>query len=101
MTATLISLISISIGIIGSNLTGYIFNKYSFDLVGNTIAGVFGSIFFIKSLGRMGFDLSSIVQSEEVNIGLFIINAIVSFFGGAIALILIYKLKNRMNKAEK
>lgn len=98
MTATLISLISIFIGIIGSNLTGLILKKYSFGIIGNTIAGVFGSILFIKSLGRLGFDPKSIIQLGSLNYNLFIINIIVSFLGGVIAVILISKLKNRMNE---
>ena len=97
MTSTLISLISIFIGIIGANITGYIFKKYSFGLIGNTIAGVFGSIFFIKSFGRMGFDPNSIVQLGTVDYSLFALNSFVSFFGGSISLVLIYLLKNKMN----
>ncbi len=98
MTATLISLISIFIGIIGANITGYIFKKYSFGIIGNTIAGVFGSIFLIKSFGRLGFNPKSIMQLGSVNYNLLIINILVSFLGGAIAVILISKLKNKMNK---
>jgi len=97
MTATLLSLISIFIGIIGSNLTGFILKKYSFGIIGNTIAGVFGSIFLIKSLGRFGFDPKSILQQGNVNLGLFALNIFMSFFGGAIAVILIYKLKHKLN----
>jgi uncharacterized membrane protein YeaQ/YmgE (transglycosylase-associated protein family) len=97
MTATLLSLISIFIGIIGSNLTGFILKKYSFGIIGNTIAGVFGSIFLIKSLGRFGFDPKSILQQGNVNLGLFALNIFMSFLGGAIAVILIYKLKHKLN----
>ena len=97
MTATLISLISVLIGIIGANITGYIFKKYSLDFIGNTIAGVFGSIFIIKSLGRLGFDPNSIMESGNVNFGLLALNIFFSFLGGAIAVILIYKLKIKMN----
>lgn len=98
MTATLISLISIITGIIGANSAAYIFKKYSFGIVGNTIAGVFGSILFIKSLGRLGFDPFSIVQSGNINFKLLAINLIVSFLGGVVALILIKKLKKILNK---
>ncbi len=97
MTDTLISLISILIGIVGANLTGFVFKKYSFDIIGNTIAGVFGSIFFIKSFGRLGFDPKTIMQSGDVNIYLFTINFIVSFCGGLITVIIIKKIKNKMN----
>ena len=101
MTATLISLLSILTGIIGANTTGIVFKKYSFDIVGNTIAGVFGSILFIKSFGRLGFSPFDIVSSGSIHIQLLIINLIVSFLGGAIALILIKALKNSMNKNSK
>ena len=97
MTGTIISLISILIGIIGANLTGLIFKKYSFGVIGNTIAGVFGSIFLIKSFGRLGFNPWFIMQKETFNSSLFIINCIVSFFGGSFAVILISKIKNKMN----
>lgn len=98
MTATLISLISILTGIIGAITMAAVFKKYSFGIVGNTIAGVFGSIFFIKSFGRLGFDPLSILQSGKINFKLLILNLIVAFFGGVIAVILIQKLKAKMNK---
>ena len=97
MTDTLISIISIIIGIIGANTTGFAFKKYSFGIVGNTIAGVFGSIFLIKSIGRLGFDPKSVMQFGSVDVNLFIINAFVSLFGGVIALVLIHKLKTKTN----
>jgi len=98
MTDTLISLISIFIGIIGANLAGYFFKKYSFGITGNTIAGVFGSIFLIKSFGRLGFDPKSIMEQADVNYTLFVINSIVSFCGGVIAVFLARKLKNKLNE---
>ena len=98
MTDTLISLISIIIGIIGANLTGYVFKKYSFGSIGNTIAGVFGSIFLIKSFGRFGFDPMLIMKSGNVDVELFTLNALVSFFGGAIAVISIKMLRDKMTK---
>jgi hypothetical protein len=98
MTDTLISLVSIFVGIIGANIAGYIFKKYSFVSIGNTIAGVFGSILFIKLGGRSGFDPKSIVQDGYFHAGLFIINYLVSFFGGGFAVIAISKLKNNLNK---
>ena len=97
MTATLISLISILVGIIGANSTGFIFKKYSFGSVGNTIAGVFGSILFIKSFGRFGLSPFSILQNGTVHNWLLILHCCVSFLGGSIALILISKLKHKMN----
>jgi len=98
MTATLISLLSILTGIIGANTTGVILKKYSFGIVGNSIAGVFGSILFIKSFGCLGFDPLSIIKLENIDIKLLILNLIVSSLGGAIALILIKRLKNALNK---
>jgi len=101
MTATLISIISVFIGLIGANVTGFVFKKYSLGLIGNTIAGVFGSVFLIKSFGRLGFNPISIMQLGSVNFSLFFINIIVSFLGGAIAVILIFILKNKMNKPKR
>ena len=101
MTDTLISLISILIGIIGANSAGYILKKYSFGLIGNTIAGVFGSIFLIKTLGRLGFNPFAIMADGMFHVWLFIINCIVSLLGGALAVILIKKLKNKMNNNNK
>jgi uncharacterized membrane protein YeaQ/YmgE (transglycosylase-associated protein family) len=98
MTATLISLFSIVIGIAGANLTGFIFKKYSLGLIGNTIAGAFGSVFFIKFFGRFGFDPAAITSLGNINFRLFLINTIVSFLGAAIAVISIQKLKTKMNK---
>jgi integral membrane protein len=97
MTDTLISLISIMIGIIGANFTGLLFKRYSFGLIGNTIAGVFGSILLMKSLGRLGFDPISIMQSGNTDLPLFLLNCLVSFGGGALAIIFLKKLKTAMN----
>ena len=96
MTETLISLISILVGIIGANSVGLIFRKHSFGIVGNTIAGVFGSVFLIKSFGRFGFDPKSIIHLGNVNYSIFTINFLVSFLGGAIGVILISVLKNKI-----
>jgi len=101
MTDTLISLISILVGIVGSNSIGYFYKKYSFGLVGNTISGVFGSVFFIKSFGRLGFDPKAILQLETMNYTLFTINSLVSFLGGALAVILLTKVKKRMNTSKE
>lgn len=97
MTDTLISLISIYIGILGANLTGFVFKKQSFGVVGNTILGVFGSVFFIKSFGRLGFDPVSIMQSEEGAVYLFCVNAFISFIGGALAVLLLKKITTKRN----
>jgi hypothetical protein len=100
MTETLISLLSILIGIIGANSTGFIFKKYSFGIVGNTFAGVFGSILLIKSFGRMGFNPLSIMENGTFNGLLFSVNCIVSFLGGVFGLIAIKLIKRRLNKEE-
>ncbi|BAX81701.1 hypothetical protein [Labilibaculum antarcticum] len=101
MTDTLISLLSIIIGIIGANSSSLFFKKYSFGLIGNTIAGVFGSVFFIKSIGRLGFSPQAIMQTGSVNFNLFVINSVVSFCGGLVALILLSKLATKFNKSDK
>ncbi len=97
MTDTLISLISIVFGIIGAHISGYILKTYTLGTIGNTIAGVFGSILLIKSLGRLGFDPKSIMQLGDVHFGLLTLNLFISFIGGVIAVILIHKLKSKMN----
>jgi uncharacterized membrane protein YeaQ/YmgE (transglycosylase-associated protein family) len=97
MLESLIAIISIVAGIIGANLFGFIFKKYSFELVGNSIAGVFGSIFFIKSIGRLGFNPIDIVKTGTINHKLLIINLIISFFGAVIALILLKIIYVKLN----
>ncbi len=93
MTATLISLVSMFLGILGANGIGLIFKKYSFGFIGNTIAGVFGSILFIKTFGRLGFDPQAIVQTGDTNVTLLLLNSIVSLLGGAIAVRLVYIIR--------
>ncbi|WP_405572470.1 hypothetical protein [Winogradskyella sp. Asnod2-B02-A] len=98
MTGTLISLISIFIGIIAANVFAYFKKEYSFGFTGNTLVGVFGSIFFIKSFGRLGFDPWSIMAGGTFHSNLFIINCLVSVFGGIIGLIAIKYISKRLNK---
>lgn len=98
MTGTLISLISIFIGIIASNVLGFYKKEYSFGFTGNTLVGVFGSIFLVKTFGRLGFDPWSIMQNQTFHLLPFIINCLVSLLGGALGLILIKKLSNKINK---
>ncbi|WP_292949208.1 hypothetical protein [Olleya sp. UBA1516] len=98
MTGTLISLISILIGIIAANTFGYFNKKYSFGFIGNTLVGVFGSIFFIKSFGRLGFDPWSIMQNQDINIMLFSINCIVSALGGVLGLVIAKWIYKKLNK---
>ncbi len=98
MTETLISIISIFIGILGANLLSLLNKKFSLGFTGNTIAGIFGSIFFIKIFGRLGFDAMSIMKSGEVNSLLFTINMLVSLLGGAIGLIATKLIIGKLNK---
>lgn len=97
MTGTLISLISIFIGIIAANIFGVFKKQFSFGFTGNSLIGVFGSIFLIKSLGRLGFDPWSIIQNGIFHSSLFIINCIVSILGAVFGLIFIKTLVNKMN----
>ncbi len=98
MKQTILALSSILAGIIGANIFGRVFSKYSFNITGNTISGVFGSIFFIKSFGRLGFDPSSIMRTDELNILLFTVNLVVSLIAGGIAVFIANRIKNGMNK---
>jgi uncharacterized membrane protein YeaQ/YmgE (transglycosylase-associated protein family) len=98
MTGTLISLISILIGIIGANTFGVFYKKYSFGFIGNTLVGVFGSIFLIKSFGRLGFDPWSIMQNESFNITLFVVNCFVSILGGVLGLVVAKLIYKKLNK---
>ena len=88
-------------GILGANLLGIYNKKYSFGLVGNTISGVFGCIFIIKSFGRLGFNPQAILSTGNINFALFILNAIISISSGALALVLISKLNKKFNPKTK
>tara|TARA_R110001592_G_scaffold84224_1_gene249203 strand:- start:1976 stop:2272 length:297 start_codon:yes stop_codon:yes gene_type:complete len=98
MTGTLISLISILIGIIAANTTGFLLKKYSFGIIGNTLAGVFGSILLIKSFGRLGFNPWSIMNNGNFDDFLLGINMFVSALGGVLGLVLAKIIYNKMNK---
>ncbi|WP_452218615.1 hypothetical protein [Lacinutrix undariae] len=98
MTGTLISLISILIGIIAANTFGFFYKKYTFGFIGNTLFGVFGSIFFIKSFGRLGFDPWSIMQNQDINIMLFSTNCMVSALGGVLGLVVAKGIYKKLNK---
>lgn len=98
MTGTLISLISVFIGILGANLFGVFNKKYSFGFTGNTLIGVFGSILFIKLFGRLGFNPWYIMQNETFNSWLFVINCLVSFLGGILGLYFLKIIYFKMNK---
>lgn len=96
MTATLISLISIFSGLLGANIFATLYKRYSFGLTGNTIAGVFGSIFLIKFFGRLGFRPNDIVVNGEFFINPFLINIFFSVLGSVLALILLKKLRLKL-----
>jgi len=98
MTETLISLLSILVGIVAANVTGAIYKKYSFGVLGNTIAGVFGSIFLIKSFGRLGFDPLSIMDNGMFHISLFLVNCLVSILGGVLGVIVMKLISNKLNR---
>jgi uncharacterized membrane protein YeaQ/YmgE (transglycosylase-associated protein family) len=101
MTGTLISLISILIGIIAANLFGYVKKKYSFGFTGNTLIGVFGSILLIKSFGRLSFDPWSIMNDGNFDGFLLAINLGVSAIGGASGLVAIKWIKSKLNQPKK
>jgi uncharacterized membrane protein YeaQ/YmgE (transglycosylase-associated protein family) len=94
MTPSLLALLSIAFGIVGTNIFAIIFKKYSFQFIGNTILGVFGSIFFVKMLGPLGFSINSVVNSQHPNF-LFAVNIIISIFGGIIFLVLLKKITSK------
>ncbi|SDI52739.1 hypothetical protein [Winogradskyella thalassocola] len=98
MTGTLISLISILIGIVSANLFGRYKRVYTFGFKGNTLVGVFGSILLIKTFGRLGFDPWSIMNDGDFDGLRLIINMIVSAFGGVLGLIIAKKIYIKMNK---
>ncbi|MDW5291015.1 hypothetical protein [Formosa sp. PL04] len=97
MTGTLISLISIFIGIIAANVVGFFKSKYSFGFTGNTLIGVFGSVFLIKSFGRLGFDPWSIMDNGTFHSALFIVNVMVSALGGALGLVIVKMIYTKLN----
>jgi len=98
MTDTLIAIISIFVGMIGANFLAIFAKKYSLQFIGNTIIGIFGSIFFIKLFSRLGFDPMTIMKTGSVNIVLFTINMLVSFLGGVLGLIFAKWMITKMNK---
>ncbi|MHA7941529.1 hypothetical protein ACJOV8_000405 [Formosa sp. 3Alg 14/1] len=101
MTGTLISLISIFIGIIAANVFGALKRNYSFGFTGNTLIGVFGSIFLIKTFGRLGFDPWSIMEHGMFHPTFFVLNCIVSALGGILGLIAIKRIVKALNTDKK
>lgn len=98
MTGTLISLISILIGIISSNAFGKLYEKYTFGFKGNTLIGVFGSILFIKTFGRLGFDPWAIMNNGDFDGFRLTINLLVSALCGVFGLILAKIIQNKFNR---
>ncbi|WP_299101599.1 hypothetical protein [uncultured Winogradskyella sp.] len=98
MTGTLISLISIIIGIISANTFGSIFKKYSLGFKGNTLIGVFGSILLIKTFGRLGFDPWSIMNNGDFDTFRLIINILFSALGGILGLVVSKFIVSKMNR---
>ncbi len=96
MLHSLISLLSILFGIVGANVLGKVFKRYSLGFTANSILGVFGSILFIKTLGRLGCSPHFIVDKGQINFLLLFINSLLSFWGGGIFMLLVSKLKNKM-----
>ncbi|REG87919.1 hypothetical protein C8N41_102767 [Winogradskyella sediminis] len=99
MTGTLISLISILVGIVSANLWGFLYKTYSFGVIGNTLVGVFGSILFIKTFGRLGFNPWSIMNDGDFDGFLLMVNLVVSALGSIILMILVKYISKRMNKS--
>ncbi|WP_178984950.1 hypothetical protein [Winogradskyella helgolandensis] len=98
MTGTLISLISIVIGIISANLFGRLYKQYTFGFKGNTLIGVFGSILLIKTFGRLGFDPWSIMNDGDFDGFRLIINLFVSALGGVFGLVLAKIMQKKLNR---
>lgn len=98
MTGTLISLISVFIGIIAANIFGALKKAYTFGFTGNTLIGVFGSILLIKTLGKLGFDPWSIMKGGSLNAFLFSLNMLMSGLGGILGVFFIKQIYIKINK---
>lgn len=85
-------------GIIGANLMVQIYPKFTLGLTGNTIIGVFGSVLFIKSLGRIGVDPKIIMADGQVSIHLLILNFVIAILGGGISLAMISLINKKIQK---
>jgi len=92
MNEGFIALLSIFFGIIGANSIVIFRKESSLALKGNTLVGVFSSVFFIKSFGRLGFDPTSIVTHLDDQLWLLGINLTVSFFSGFFGVMLAQKV---------
>ncbi len=92
MTATLVSLLNILLGIIAVAIFTKINKKYSFGLIGNTLVATYGVVFFIKSFGRLGCSPKYVVQDGNLNAYLMILGFLVAVFGAIGALVLSKKV---------
>ncbi len=92
MNEGLIALLSIFFGILGANSIVFFRKESSLALKGNTLVGVFSSVFFVKSFGRLGFNPSAIVADHGDQIWLLTINLLVSFFSGLLGVLLAQKV---------
>ncbi len=95
MNAGLIALLSISLGIFGANASRWIYKFHSFGLIGDSIIGVFGSVFVIKTIGRFGFNPAAIVANVDISIELLALNLLVSFFSGLYAVVIASRVKKK------
>ncbi len=92
MNESLISIIGILMGIIGTLSFSKFNTKYSFGFTGNIIIGVFGAVFFTKLVSRFGINPFKIVANNVFSLKLFLVYLLISLIGGIIALILLKKV---------
>lgn len=97
MNPSLIAILSIFIGIIGANLSPILFSKKMFGFAGNTIVGVFGSVFFTKILGRFGLNPKFIFKEGILHYDLLFFNFIISFIGALLFVFLLKRILQKIN----
>ncbi len=98
MTETLLSLLSIILGIIGTLIFTKVYSKYSFGFKGNVLVGVFGSVFFIKIFNRLGLSPFEIVNENKIIVYLLILNLLISAIGGVFGILFLNKIKSYLNR---
>jgi len=96
MTETILSLVSILLGIMGAVLIGALNSKISFGITGNVIVGVFTSVFVVKTFGRLGFAPNDIITNQQINYLLLLVNVVVSILAGALGLLACSKIKKKL-----
>jgi len=102
MIPSLISIVSVFIGIIATFVFTALYKKYFISLSINVVAGVFGSIFLTKAFGRFGVNPKLIYAQSQLHINLLVYNLSLSIIGGILAIIIIVKLKTYIeNKSLK